>query len=604
LKLKSRLLAWLVAASVAVPVGVLLGHRLDLKIVDQQFSLLRAANGPVATDDDLVLVGISEQTYLDYEWPLGLWHPYFGQYLSAMAKAGVRGLVLDVVMPQKPLPPALVELADRGHYEYHDDRLLAALIELSKSEIPVVIAEAPNESGTRVIRGYSELLSVLASAGSLDRYFGMAQVDRDQDDVHRRYRAAISARPTLAAHIATQLGVRADDGMINYLIGDVIDYIPMQTVTGWLQTGNIDRLKSHFADKVVVLGAVTTTQDRKPLPVRLLDPQLDQSGLHQPGVIVHFQALRSYLNGGLIGPVNKAIPVLLSLIALLCWWLSSRVAVQIFSLVIAGSVLTGLSTISLMNGSYLSVGSPLIILFLTLIGRILYESLLAFRDRKQLTASFSGYVSPLVLSSILSGDISASRDGEIRRVCVLFSDIRRFTSRSADQRPDVIISLLNRYFERMVECVHRHGGTVDKFMGDGLMAFFGAPNLLQSPAKEAMQAAVSMLDCLTSLNDELAHDNIEPLQIGIGLHVGEVVVGHVGSLGRHEYTAIGDTVNAAARLEGLTQETGYPIVLSENVYDELGDRVRCDDLGLQVLKGRGSMRVYGFSGGHRAGEST
>ncbi|MBX2836785.1 MAG: CHASE2 domain-containing protein [Gammaproteobacteria bacterium] len=604
MKFKPALVALLLTLMVAVPVALLASKRLDLEIVDKQFAFLRVVSGPIHSDDDPLLVGIDEQTYTSFDWPLGLWHPYFGQFLSAMVAAEAKGVMLDVVMPQKPLPNTLAQLADIGQVTYHDEGLLIAIIEMYKRGIPLVIAEAPDESGSRIIRGYSDLLSVLSSLDDVNRFFGMAQVKRDQDGIHRRYTSEIGGRPSLSAQLVNQLpqtdSINVGDGMINYLVGGEVEYVPMQQVSRWLEQGDIDTLKEHFSGRLVLLGAVTTTQDRKPLPLRLFSPTHDQSDLLQPGVMLHLQALRSYLNGGLIHPISLWVSALLGLLSVACWKFSGQGSRALICLLGGGGVLIALSTFLLSRGFMLSISFPLILLTAVSMGRMLFEALLAFRDRQRLKASFSGYVSPSVLSSILSGDISASRTGEAKRVCVLFSDIRQFTSRSENAQPDFLIRLLNRYFEHMVECVHYHGGTVDKFMGDGLMAFFGAPNALPSPAQKSLDAANAMLERLNALNVELKKEGIDTIQIGIGLHVGDVVVGHVGSAGRHEYTAIGDTVNAAARLESLTRDVGYPIVFSEQVYGELQPSKEFIDLGMQALKGRSDMHVYGLKPEMRA----
>ncbi len=598
MKFKPALVALFLTLIVSIPIALLTSNRLDLEIVDKQFSILRDLNGPTNIEDDPVLVGIDEQTYAAFEWPLGLWHPYFGQFLEAMSMAKAKGVILDVVMPQKPLPNTLAKLADLGQVTYHDESLLISAIELHKRGIPLVIAEAPDQSGSRIIRAYSELLSVLGNLADVNLFFGMAQVKRDQDGVHRRYTAEVGGRPSLSAQLVHRLGasdsVNLNDGMINFLLGDAVEYIPMQQVGQWLQQGETDKLQSHFGNRLVLLGAVTTTQDRKPLPIRLFAPGHDKSGLLQPGVMLHFQALRSYLNGGLIRPVGIWITILMCMISICCWWFSGRILNAVLCLVGVAGLFFLSSTFLLSTGWFVSVSSPLMLLTAIVTGRMLYEAILAFRDRQRLKASFSGYVSPTVLSSILNGDISASRAGETKTVCVMFSDIRQFTTRSESAQPDFIITLLNRYFEQMVECVHFHGGTVDKFMGDGLMAFFGAPNSLPNPAQQAIDASSAMLERLRKLNGDLEREGIDPIQIGIGLHLGEVVVGHVGSAGRHEYTAIGDTVNAAARLESLTRELGSSVVFSEKVFRELGESIRYLDLGVQPLKGRSDMRVYGI----------
>jgi class 3 adenylate cyclase len=225
---------------------------------------------------------------------------------------------------------------------------------------------------------------------------------------------------------------------------------------------------------------------------------------------------------------------------------------------------------------------------------MIFQARQAMLERRRLRSLFSGYVSPPVMASILDGKLSVHRGGELRRVCVLFSDIRSFTRRSEEQAPEEVISLLNRYFDHMVDCIHDRGGTVDKFIGDGLMAFFGAPNGLGSPASIAMDCAVAMLSRLAQLNGELEREGIDPIRIGIGLHVGEVIVGHVGSAGRHEYTAIGDTVNVAARLEGLCKQVNRPIVVSGEVTAELDRDYPLDPLGLQKIRGHSPLPVFAY----------
>jgi class 3 adenylate cyclase len=197
------------------------------------------------------------------------------------------------------------------------------------------------------------------------------------------------------------------------------------------------------------------------------------------------------------------------------------------------------------------------------------------------------------MKDILAGDLDAGSKGRKLEVCVLFSDIRSFTTLSEKLDSEVVVDLLNRYFARMTEVVHRHGGTVDKFIGDGMMAFFGAPNVLVCPEKNALEAAIEMLIQLGELNQELIAEGREPIAIGVGIHSGEATIGYIGSPDRHEYTAIGDTVNTAARLEGLCKDVGHSIVCSESVVKALGNPSILVNLGVKPLKGRASVLVYG-----------
>jgi len=134
-------------------------------------------------------------------------------------------------------------------------------------------------------------------------------------------------------------------------------------------------------------------------------------------------------------------------------------------------------------------------------------------------------------------------------------------------RPEAVLALLNRYFAAMTPIVHAHGGTVDGFRGDGLMAIFGAPNALASPGSAAIAAARDMFRTLAGLNRELAAERGEPIAIGVSLALGEAVVGHVGAPDRYNYTALGDAANVASRLQDLTKTSGYPLVATRDVVD-------------------------------------
>ena len=503
-------------------------------------------------------------------------------------------VVVDLLLPTRSLPDTLTQLADQGHLAYHDESLLTSLLDLEAAGIPVVFAEAPDNQGTRILRGSSELLSLISSLGEQDDWFGYAQVPLDPDGYQRRYQASVSERATLAARAARHLGVETHDGIINFRVGDEVTYLPMQTVNSWYSSSDIDNLRQNFEDRVVFLGSVTTDNDRRPLPVRILAPHHDNAGLRQPGVISHLQAFRSYQSQVMIHAVSDWLVFACALLMLASWFISASIRRILLIAGCSGLLFLIFDTWLLSQGHYLAAGGPVALLLLGTAGRAIQEARLAMRERRRLRSMFSGYVSPTVLTSILDGRLSFQQGGELRRVCVLFSDIRSFTRRSEDQRPEVVIALLNRYFDLMVDCIHDLGGTVDKFIGDGLMAFFGAPNGMGSPADTAMECAVSMLEKLEQLNQELEREGTDSIQIGIGLHVGEVVVGHVGSAGRHEYTAIGDTVNVAARLEGLCKDTDRTIVVSAEVAEELDTAYPLDALGLKSLRGHSPKPVFAY----------
>ena len=198
------------------------------------------------------------------------------------------------------------------------------------------------------------------------------------------------------------------------------------------------------------------------------------------------------------------------------------------------------------------------------------------------------------MQQILQADPVPGLGGERTRLCVLFADIRGFTARSEAMPPEAVIQMLNSYFSKVTASIHDAEGTVDKFIGDGIMAFFGAPQRLENPCVPAVAAARDMLTRVAELNTELAARGEPPLAIGIGLHAGDAVVGNVGSETRHNYTAIGDTVNVASRLEGLTKDVGFPLVCSATVIDALENRAGFVKLGEQAIKGHTPVAVYGW----------
>jgi adenylate cyclase len=192
-------------------------------------------------------------------------------------------------------------------------------------------------------------------------------------------------------------------------------------------------------------------------------------------------------------------------------------------------------------------------------------SIMAATARDRITNLFGQHVSPQVVERLMAEGTSANSD--IRRVAVMFVDFRSFTAGARDRPPQEVVDRLDGAFAVLVEILDRHGGIVNKFLGDGFLALFGAPLAADDAANRAVAAAREMLDA----NGRINRASSWPLRIGIGIHVGEVVAGSIGSPRRKEYTVIGDTVNFAARIEALNKEFNSQFLISSDVHEALGD---------------------------------
>lgn len=208
------------------------------------------------------------------------------------------------------------------------------------------------------------------------------------------------------------------------------------------------------------------------------------------------------------------------------------------------------------------------------------ERLEQHRDR------LAKYFSKDVVDLVLNNPQSLGQGGQRMTATVLFADIRNFTQLSTIMQPEQVVDLLNRYFSTMVDIIFKNGGTLDKFLGDGLMALFGVPYTIEKPEERAVRTALEMLDALQAMNRELEAKGMLRLDIGVGINAGPVVAGNIGSSQRHEYTVIGDTVNLAARLEALNKETRTQILVSASVYEAIRDTFRTRQLGPLRIRGK------------------
>jgi adenylate cyclase len=345
------------------------------------------------------------------------------------------------------------------------------------------------------------------------------------------------------------------------------------------------RPADEFRDKIVVVGTTATgLHDLRVTPV---------SEFH-PGADIVAAAIDNLKNGGQMRTAPSWLAPALTLALLTAIYLGFQRGHH--TLAIGGLVAAGAAL--LLAASWLAVGNRLLlpVLMPIALGAGMYFAgalhgyLHERRERLKAVDFFGRFVNPHVVRDLLERG-GLPKAGELRQITVLFSDIRGFTALSETRPPDEIVALLNRYLGRQVEVIFRHGGCLDKFIGDAIMAFWGAPLDDPEHAKHGVMAAMEMAEAVEEFRRELGELG-DVFDVGIGLNSGPAVVGLIGSENKREYTAIGDTVNLANRIEGLTKGLAR-ILISEASMLACQGAFDFVDRGSYPVKGRErQVRVF------------
>jgi adenylate cyclase len=342
---------------------------------------------------------------------------------------------------------------------------------------------------------------------------------------------------------------------------------------------NIDQ--SYFNDKIILIGATAPNlHDDVIVPI---------SNEAMPGVEVNANLVQSILTRDFIYYQDDVSAIgFIFIFAFVTGILLYKFRILIATILSALLIIVYIfySIFSFDSGLIMNILYPILSMTLVYIIIIVLYYLTEERSRKWITSIFGKYVSPVVIENLIKNPDKINLGGEKRNITLFFSDIRQFTSISERLKAEELVHLLNEYLTEMTSIIIKDQGLVDKYMGDAIMAFWGAPLDLENHAEIACSSSLEMIDKLKELQKKWKEEGIPSFNIGIGLNSGDAIVGNMGSFKRFDYTAIGDNVNLASRLEGLNKIYGTNIIISDNTYKIVKDKFEIRKLDAVRVKGK------------------
>jgi adenylate cyclase len=517
------------------------------------------------------------------ERPLVFWGPLYAKALARLRQFGAVVIGMDIQPALSPVTWMDIIGADTSR-----DFDRAFMLELAKGKT-MLAASVQTESGSPTFSLPAQDYLLVLPGHEAD--LGLTNVPLDRDGVVRRFVPTFfpsgdprfSFAALLAARTEPKASFVAD---LDKPGAQIPRPIPFAGPPGTFPRVSLARLLADDAEsdpqvqalagKVVILGIDSHgARDRLASPYSL--PIFGTAREFMPGPEIHANILEALLTGRRLIPMGRAGTALfwtpfLALCALGCARFGpGRSALAAGSL---GLVAFGLGYALFLEGWLSPVSGLGLGLGLVWAGANAMRLTRGEREKASIRHAFGKYVSDAAIEAILASGAAPAPGGSLAVVTVLFSDIRNFTTLSERLSPQDVVELLNAYFSKVCEIILAHGGMIDKFIGDAVMAVFGAPLATPDHARQAVATALGMMEAAKEfrgwLNTRFPQLGGWDFAIGVGLHSGPAVVGNIGSRQRLDFTVIGDTVNTASRLEGFTKEMGCPVVASQTVVDMAG----------------------------------
>jgi adenylate cyclase len=600
-------------------------HRIELQTYDLRVA---ATARPSAPANDILLISIDDESIRRMEPLVGRWpwprliHATVIDYLGA---AGAKVIGYDILFAERDIRKFMV--ADT---EWTGEESDSVLVDSTKKAGKVVhIAEASSGElidPSRALRVNLDAPALnvklpstvcgeprptitppFAALAQASSGIGHSMLALDPDGPVRRTSPVVNVAqrsiPSFAYAVAMAAGYRAAPDVVTDEAGHCVAMIPWrgpaETAAGvptftsfsfydvfYSQQQIMEGQKpgidpALFKDRIVIVGS--SAEGLK----EIFTPPFPSGDISGPEV--HANVVDALLSSRSIERAPPWLTLTLVIAAVvivgvagsfLNAWLTGAVA-------LVAATLFGWQSVALFaRGTWIPVTVPLLALVFAFVGDLAWKYFVEGREKRQVKKLFSRYVSKDVYDQLVANPSLAALGGARRHMTVLFSDIRGFTTMSEKGTPEDVVAQLNQLFTRMVAVVFSHRGTVDKFVGDMVMALYGAPLDDEDHAEHAVQTALAMIETLQEMNQEWARDGKPQLDIGIGINTGDMIAGNVGSETIMSYTVIGDAVNLGARLESLNKEYGTRIIISEATRERLKGRYDIHPLGDVIVKGK------------------
>lgn len=613
------------------PLQTLQGLSLDV-LTAMRWKLLGDSRD--AATSPVVVVAIDSETYDTPPFkgsPTQTWTREIGRVLGSITEGGAKVIGYDVIFPssieQSEIPFSDAPLGSR--MKGFDRDYLIALRKLSDGGKLVLGEILSNDHPEGPYP--AQRLAVKNNVRALN-------VHTDPDDVIRRMPLSFSIDgkpvPSMAVELAARArGTRPETGpagatelsgytipssvpntlTLNYRgMGRDVPAYSFADLRACVEKGDRDFFRRAFDGKVVLLGSILNFDDRKLTSMRLAGgydgTPAARCALPAPagavqktrsdiaGVFVHATAVRNLIERDVVTelgfPMRTVLTIAFAAIiaCAACMLAPSGALIAWFGLTVA---YTGIAVSAFAHALVLPLAEPALAGLAALAIMIGYRFMLADRDERFLRKSFALYLAPEVIETMVASGKMPALGGEMRNVTMFFSDLGGFSSIAETMTPGELVTLMNEYLSAMTDIIEGHGGYVDKYVGDSIVAMFGAPADDPAHARNAVRAALTCHEKLAELNAGHPAFAGHGLSHRIGLNSGEAVVGNIGSRRRFNYTVMSDTVNVASRLEGANKYYGTAIMASETTMMQTGDTFAWRELDAIRVLGRGeAIKVF------------